>query len=33
MPQSQMLRSIKLYATEVIPMVKEALGTEVEISY
>ena len=32
-PQSQMLRSIKLYATEVIPMVKEALGAEVTISY
>ncbi len=33
MPQSQMLRSIKLYATEVIPMVKAALGTEVSITY
>jgi probable LLM family oxidoreductase len=33
MPQSQMLRSIKLYATEVIPLVKAALGTEIEISY
>jgi len=33
MPQSQMLKSIKLYATEVIPMVKAALGTEVSITY
>ena len=33
MPQSQMLKSIKLYATEVIPLVKAALGTEVSISY
>jgi probable LLM family oxidoreductase len=33
MPQSQMLRSIKLYATEVIPMVKAALGTDITISY
>jgi hypothetical protein len=33
MPQSQMLRSIKLYATEVIPMVKEAMGTEITVTY
>lgn len=33
MPQSQMLKSIKLYATEVIPMVKQALGTEIAITY
>jgi alkanesulfonate monooxygenase SsuD/methylene tetrahydromethanopterin reductase-like flavin-dependent oxidoreductase (luciferase family) len=33
MPQSQMLRSIKLYATEVIPMVKQELGAEITISY
>jgi probable LLM family oxidoreductase len=33
MPQSEMLKSIKLYATEVIPLVKAALGTEISISY
>jgi alkanesulfonate monooxygenase SsuD/methylene tetrahydromethanopterin reductase-like flavin-dependent oxidoreductase (luciferase family) len=33
MPQSQMLKSIELYATEVIPRVREALGTEIEITF
>jgi probable LLM family oxidoreductase len=33
MPQSQMLKSIELYATQVIPAVKAALGSEIEISY
>lgn len=33
MPQSQMLKSIKLYATEVIPMVKQAMGTEITLNY
>jgi hypothetical protein len=33
MPQSQMLKSIKLYATEVIPMVKQAMGTEITLTY
>ena len=33
MPQSQMMSSIKLYATEVVPLVRKALGNEIEVIY
>ena len=33
MPQSQMMKSIELYANEVIPRVKSALGDEIPITY
>jgi len=33
MNQKQLLHSIELYAKEVIPMVKKAIGTEIEITY
>jgi probable LLM family oxidoreductase len=33
MPQSQMMRSIELYANEVIPRVRSALGNEIPITY
>jgi alkanesulfonate monooxygenase SsuD/methylene tetrahydromethanopterin reductase-like flavin-dependent oxidoreductase (luciferase family) len=33
MPHSLLMKSIELYATKVIPMVKAAVGTEVSITY
>jgi hypothetical protein len=33
MPHSQLMRSIELYATKVIPMVRAELGTELAITY
>ena len=33
MPHSQLMKSIELYATEVIPRVRAALGNEIEITY
>jgi len=33
MPQSQMMKSIELYATKVIPMVRAELGSELAITY
>ena len=33
MPQSQMMRSIELYGTKVIPLVKAELGAELAITY
>jgi alkanesulfonate monooxygenase SsuD/methylene tetrahydromethanopterin reductase-like flavin-dependent oxidoreductase (luciferase family) len=33
MPHSLLMRSIELYATKVIPMVRAAVGDEISISY